>query len=84
VHNPQNAVENAVNYTIQFITRTNRHQTYFSMLEEQVATDNTVRLVVAFVDKLAMQKLGFTNTVHKSAGRVHISKIGGKQLRHIL
>jgi transposase len=40
--------------------------------------------VDAFLHKLELQKHGFTNTVHKSAGRVCISKIGGKQLRHIL
>ena len=31
--------------------------------------DNPVRLMDAFVDKLDLQKLGFTNTIHKSEGR---------------
>ena len=31
--------------------------------------DNPVRLMNAFVDKLDLQKLGFTNTIHKSEGR---------------
>jgi hypothetical protein len=58
VYNPQNAAGNVANYTMQCITRTNRHQSYFGTLEAQVAADN--------------------------AGRVRISKIGRKQLRHIL
>ena len=31
--------------------------------------DNPVRLQDAFIDKLDLQKLGFTNTIHKSEGR---------------
>ena len=54
---------------MQFIQGNNRHQTYFSTLENQVCTDNPVRLMDAFIDKLDLQKLGFTNTVHKSEGR---------------
>jgi transposase len=38
-------------------------------LEDQVGTDNAVRLIDAFIDKLDLQKLGFTNIVHKSEGR---------------
>ena len=54
---------------MNFVTGTSRHQTYFATLDDQVAVDNPVRLVDAFVDKLQLQKLGFTNTVHKSEGR---------------
>ena len=54
---------------MQFIQGNNRHQTYFSTLENQVCTDNPVRLMDAFIDKLDLQKLGFTNTIHKSEGR---------------
>ena len=54
---------------MQFITGNSRHQTYFSTLEDQVSTDNAVRLMDAFVDKLDLQKLGFKTTVHKSEGR---------------
>ena len=54
---------------MQFITGNNRQQTYFSTLEDQVAADNSVRLMDAFIDKLDLQKLGFTNTKHKSEGR---------------
>ena len=54
---------------MQFIQGNNRHQTYFSTLEDQVTADNPVRLMDAFIDKLDLQKLGFTNTVHKSEGR---------------
>jgi hypothetical protein len=58
-----------VHYTMQFITGTNRHRTFFSTLEYQVAMDNPVRLINAFVDKFDLHELGFTNTIHKSEGR---------------
>ena len=51
---------------MQFIQGNSRHQTYFATLEDQVAAHNLVRLMDAFVDKLDLQKLGFTKTVHKS------------------
>ena len=54
---------------MQFIQGSNRHQSYFSTLEEQVGADNAVRLIDAFIDKLELQKLGFTGTAHKSEGR---------------
>lgn len=54
---------------MQFIQGNNRYQTFFITLEEQVSNDNAVRLMDAFVDKLDLQKLGFTNTIHKSEGR---------------
>jgi transposase len=54
---------------MQFILGTNRHQTYFSTLEDQVSADNVVRLMDAFIDKLDLPKLGFTGTVHKNEGR---------------
>src|SRR5664279_929223 len=47
----------------------NRNQTYFSTLENQVSADNPVRLIDGFVDKVDLQKLGFTKTVHSSEGR---------------
>ena len=54
---------------MQFIPGQPRHQTYFATLEDQVATDNPVRLMDAFIDKLDLQKLGFQKTVHHSEGR---------------
>jgi len=54
---------------MQFIQGTSRSQTYFSSLEEQVSSNNAVRLMDAFVDKLDLKKLGFTKTIHKSEGR---------------
>ena len=54
---------------MQFIQCSSRHQTYFATLEDQVAADNPVRLMDAFIDKLDLEKLGFTKTVHKSEGR---------------
>lgn len=53
---------------MQFITGTNRHQSYFSTLEEQVSAHNAVRLIDAFIDKLDLQHLGFSTT-HKTEGR---------------
>lgn len=54
---------------MQFITGTNRNQTYFARLEDQVSNDNTVRLIDAFIDKLELDKLGFTKTIHSAEGR---------------
>ena len=56
-------------HSMQFIQGNNRHQTYFTTPDEQVSADNAVRLMDAFIDKLDLQKLGFTGTVHKSEGR---------------
>jgi transposase len=54
---------------MQYIQGSSRYQTYFSTLENQVSADNPVRLIDGFVDKLDLQKLGFTKTVHSSEGR---------------
>ena len=54
---------------MQFITGNNRHQTFFSTLDDRVSNDNVARLMDAFIDKLDLQKLGFSGTVHKSEGR---------------
>src|SRR5450759_729809 len=54
---------------MQFIQGSNRNQTYFITLEEQVSASNPVRLIDAFIDKLDLQKIGFNNTIHKSEGR---------------
>lgn len=48
---------------------TNRHQSYFSSLEDQVSAENPVRLIDAFIDKLDLQQLGFSKMVHKTEGR---------------
>lgn len=52
-----------------YIEGSNRYQSYFSTLEFQVSADNAVRLVDAFIDKLELEKLGFTKKAHKSEGR---------------
>ena len=54
---------------MQFITGANRHQSYFSTLEDHVSPDNSVRLIDAFIDKLELEQLGFTKTIHKTEGR---------------
>ena len=50
---------------MQFI-QGNKHQTYFSTLEDQVSADNPIRLMNAFINELDLQNLGFTGTIHKS------------------
>ena len=54
---------------MQFIQGNNRHPTYFSTLEEQVGADNPAGQIGAFIDKLELEQLGFTNTIHQSEGR---------------
>ncbi|QEC68963.1 hypothetical protein FRZ67_17215 [Panacibacter ginsenosidivorans] len=46
---------------MQFIQGSSRNQTCFATMEDHVAADNPVRLMDAFVDKLDLQKLGFSN-----------------------
>ena len=55
---------------MQFIQGVNRHQTYFTTIDEQISSENSVRLVDAFIDKLDLAQLGFTSTIHKSEGFV--------------
>ena len=38
-------------------------------MEDQVSAGNPVRLMDAFIDKLDLQQLGFSKTVHHSEGR---------------
>ena len=54
---------------MQYIQGSSRHQTYFASLDEQVGADNPVRLIDAFIDKLDLQKSGFSKTLHNSGGR---------------
>jgi transposase len=54
---------------MEYIQGTNRQQSYFATLDQQVGADNGVRLIDAFIDKLELAKMGFKNTVHKSEGR---------------
>ena len=54
---------------MQYIQGHIRNQTCFITLDDQLAANNPVRLMDAFIEKLDLQKLGFTNTVHKSEGR---------------
>ena len=42
---------------MQFIQGNNRHQTYFTTLEQQVTSDNLVRLIDAFIDKPGLKKV---------------------------
>ncbi len=54
---------------MQYIQGNNRYQAYFSTLEEQLAPDNPVRLIDAFIDKLDLEKLGFIKMLPKPEGR---------------
>jgi transposase len=42
---------------MQYIQGNNRNQTCFITLDDQLAADNPVRLMDAFIDKLDLQKL---------------------------
>ncbi len=54
---------------MQFIQGSSRHQTYFATLDDQVSADNPARLIDAFIDKLDLRQIGFSNIIHKSEGR---------------
>jgi transposase len=54
---------------MEFIQGSDRYQSYFSTLEDQVAADNPVRLIDVFIDKLELDKLRFTKTAGQSEGR---------------
>ena len=54
---------------MQFIQGINRHQTYFTTVDEQIGSDNSVRLVDAFIDKLDLKQMGFTGTIPNDEGR---------------
>ncbi len=64
-----NITRTLLHLLMEYIQGTSRFQTYFSSLEEQIALDNAVRLIDGFINKLELNKLGFTKTVHKSEGR---------------
>ena len=53
---------------MQHITGTDRNQTSFTTLETQIAANNPVRVIEAFVEKLDLQKMHF-NTQIKAEGR---------------
>lgn len=54
---------------MQHIPLKNRNQYEFTSLEDLIEQDNIVRFVDAFVDKLELQKLGFTLNTIKKEGR---------------
>ena len=54
---------------MQHIPFKNRHQIEFTSLDDLIDSNNTVRFVDAFVDKLELQQLGFTLNSIKNEGR---------------
>ncbi len=60
---------------MQYIQDNSRFQTYFSSLEEQIAPDNSVRLIDWFINKLELNKLVFSKTIHKSEGRMPYAQV---------
>jgi transposase len=54
---------------MNFIIGIDRHQLSLTSLDQNIAADNSVRLIDAFVNKLEMDKMGFQSAVHKKAGR---------------
>jgi len=54
---------------MDFIRGTSRHQVQFSCLEDNISSDNAVRLLYVFVDHLDLSLLGISGTTHKGEGR---------------
>lgn len=54
---------------MQHILLKSRQQIEFSSLDDLIEIDNTVRFIDAFVDKLELNKLGFTVNMLKKEGR---------------
>jgi hypothetical protein len=52
-------VETKTQKTMQHIIGKDRHQISFGSLDEQIAKDNPVRVIDAFVEKLDLSVLGF-------------------------
>jgi transposase len=50
-------------------SKTDRYQMRFTSFEENIATDNPIRFIDAFVDKLDLTKLQFTEATIKVEGR---------------
>ena len=48
---------------MQFIQGNNRHQRYFSILKDQVNTENSVRLIDPFTDKLDVEEIEIAKDV---------------------
>ena len=57
------------NKTYTIYTRQLPKSTWFSTLEEQLDTDDPVRLVDTFIYQLDLEKLEFSNTLYKREGR---------------
>lgn len=53
---------------MKFIAGNNRHQSFFSTLEEPVSADNAVRIVDAFIDKLDLEKMVFLKQYKRAKG----------------
>jgi transposase len=54
---------------MHFIQGADRQQMQFISLDDSISSDNAVRILDAFVDKVDLAQLGFTSAVHKSEGR---------------
>ena len=50
-------------------SKLDRYQIRFSSFEDQINTENPIRFIDAFVDKLDLQKLEFTTKTVKTEGR---------------
>jgi transposase len=54
---------------MQHITGISRQQLRFSSLEDTISLDNQVRFIDAFVESIALSKLGFAVKTLKTEGR---------------
>ena len=58
---------------MHYITGKDRHQLEFYSMEDRISKDNPVRFIDAFVEKLSLEKLGFSDKSLKSEGRPPLS-----------
>jgi transposase len=54
---------------MHFVQGTNRHQMQFTSPDDMITSDNPVRIIDAFVDKVDVQRIGVVSASLKSEGR---------------
>lgn len=54
---------------MHFIQGTNRHQMQFLSPDDMITSDNPVRIIDAFVDKVDVQRIGVVSASLRSEGR---------------
>lgn len=62
-------VKNQTRSQMPILAGQNRHQIQMLSLDQQIESDNSVRVLDAFVNKVDLKKLGFLNKGNKATGR---------------